>query len=377
MSLKLPPAICIESDEALVNLVKQLKQEPLIAVDTESNNLYAYHGQVCLIQLSTRKQDYIIDPLAIADMQPFGQLLADEAIEKIFHAAEYDLISLNRDYEFEVHNLFDTMYAARLCRHKPFGLADLLKDFFSVRVDKRHQLDDWGKRPLPKDSLRYAQMDTHFLIALRDQLRDQLLELERLEEAQEVFADVLRIEAKAQAFDPDGYWKIGRPKSLSRRQMARLRELYLLRERLAQEEDLPPFKVFTNKALIRMAEQRPKSFKDLYNVREINARQVRVYGDLLLEAIEKGNKKRLPPPPEPDLPDPIIADRYVALHAWRKGRGIQRGIDSNLVLSKQTLWDLAREMPKDKEDLAAIEGIGDWRVQMYGDEILELIATLR
>src|SRR5690606_29531 len=131
--------------------------------DTESNSLYAYRERVCLIQLSTRSRDYILDPLIIVDMSPLAPLLADPGVEKVFHAAEYDLICLHRDYGFIVNNLFDTMVAARICGYKAIGLGSLLSEFLGVELDKRHQRDDWGERPLPPDSLRYAQMDTHYL----------------------------------------------------------------------------------------------------------------------------------------------------------------------------------------------------------------------
>ena len=106
---KLTPATYIETSQALEDLVLALSGEEQIAVDTESNNMYAYHGQVCLIQVSTRNHDYIIDPLKLDDISIFGELLCDETIEKIFHAAEYDLICLKRDFDFDVQNIFDNL----------------------------------------------------------------------------------------------------------------------------------------------------------------------------------------------------------------------------------------------------------------------------
>ena len=163
----LPPATFITTYDALCQLVEQLSQETLIALDTESNSMHAYRGRVCLIQLSTREKDYIIDPLAITDMQPLGQLLVAPSIEKIFHAAEYDLICMQRDFGFSIINVFDTMLASRLLGVPHVGLADVLAAHFGVKPDKRHQLDDWGERPLPEESLIYAQMDTHYLPSLR------------------------------------------------------------------------------------------------------------------------------------------------------------------------------------------------------------------
>jgi ribonuclease D len=375
--MSLPPATFITNDAQLLELAHQLQTESLIAVDTESNNLYAYVGRICLIQLSTRTQDYIIDPLKINHMQPLIDVLANPAIEKIFHAAEYDLICLRRDFNAEVYNLFDTMFAARLCGIEQFGLGDLLRQFFDVEVDKSHQLDNWGKRPLPQESLRYAQMDTHYLPALRDLFVEKLTALNRIEESVEVFADVLRIEVKEREFDEDGYWKLGRPQSLTRRQMAVLKELYLLREEIAREEDLPPFKVLSNNTLTTLARVQPHNINELFALRGLNNRQVRTYGNRLLTALDRGRSSRLPAPPEPDSPDPVLAERYIALHAWRKERAAARGLDSSLVLSKHTLWEIARRLPADFDSLRAIEGMGQWRARAYGDEILRLVSTLR
>lgn len=374
---QLPPAIYIETNDALVQLTQQLEAETLLAIDTESNNLYAYRGRVCLIQLSTREQDYIIDPLMIDNMQPFGALLANPKIEKIFHAAEYDVLCLKRDFAFEVVQVFDTMVAARLCGLDTIGLGDLLYEFFDVEVDKSHQTDDWGKRPLQEESLKYAQIDTHYLPRLRDMLRHELGEMSRLEEAAEVFKDALHLEVKPRDFDPDGYWKIGRPRSLSRRQMAGLRELYLLRDQLAQEADLPPFKIFTNEVLINLVRKQPRNHSHLARIEGLGSAQVRIHGKELLQALQRGRQSRTPKPPKVPKPDPLVSERYIALHTWRKEQGIERGINSHLVLAKQTLWAIAEAMPENETELLAVEGMGEWRVKTYGESLLELLDTLR
>lgn len=377
LNSKLPPAMYIDTQDSFESFIKSLADEEQIAVDTESNNMYAYHGQVCLIQLSTRTQDYIIDPLAIEDIHALGDIFADKSIEKIFHAAEYDLICMKRDFNFEVKNLFDTMAASRLVGAQHFGLGDLLLQYFGVEVDKSHQRDNWGKRPLPKDSLTYAQMDTHYLHELRDNLHQSLLELDRLEEAQEVFEDVLRIEIKEREFDPHGFWKLGRPRKLNRRQMALLKELYILRDELAREEDQPPFKVLSNKVLVNIARDQPLDFRSLHRVQGLGHNDIQMYGDEIIDAVQRGRSSKVPKQPPRDEPDPILAERYIALHGWRKDCAMERNLDSSLILAKGTLWELAREMPQSLEDLANVDGFGTWRVHEYGEAILDLIAKLR
>jgi len=110
----IPPATLVTTQADLRTLVRNLSQQPLIAVDTEANSLFAYKERVCLIQFSIPGSDYLVDPLAIADLSPFGGIFKDTNIEKIFHAAEYDIIVLQHDFNFVFERLFDTMVAARI-----------------------------------------------------------------------------------------------------------------------------------------------------------------------------------------------------------------------------------------------------------------------
>ncbi len=369
------PAVYIDHDTDFQRLVGTLSNEPLIAIDTESNSLYAYRERVCLVQISTRTADYIVDPLRVADLSPLGPLLQNPAIEKVFHAAEYDLLCLKRDYGFVVHNLFDTMVAARVLGRKLVGLHNLLAEYCGVQqVDKSHQRDDWGQRPLPEDGLLYAQQDTHYLPTLRDSLAAELQAAGRTEEAAEIFAEYASVEPTERSFDPDGYWRIGIPADLSRRQMAILREVYLLRERLAEERDVPPFKVFSDKNLLAFAETPVTSARDLERIKGMTPQQVRRYGRDIMEAIEQGKHAPNPRPPArpPDL-DPQVVERFSALKDWRRMRAEQRGVESDVILSKNALWDIAFKLPRTLGEMQRINGLGPWRRATYGGEILEIL----
>lgn len=370
----LPSAVYIRTDKALRQVIQTLEQTDLLAIDTESNSLYAYHERVCLLQLSTRKTDYIIDPLTINDMRPLGRLFANPAIEKVFHAAEYDIIGLKRDFEFEFANIFDTMVAARLCGIDAPGLNTLLETLFNVTVDKKHQRDNWGKRPLPTDSLIYAQTDTHYLPQLRDILYGKLCENGLLEEALEVSNEACYTTHTPSQFDPEGYWPIGRSHRLNRRQMAILQALYLVREDIARQHNTPPFKVLNNAVLITLARQAPTSLTDLRQVRGVNNRLLRHSGTAILEAITAGGNARLPHPPRQKPPaSPRVMQRYAALRQWRRLRADERGVASEFIISKSLLWALAQEAPRSQEDLQKITGLGPWKRSQYGDEILAVL----
>ena len=376
-SSKLNRAHYIRRTTELRRLVDQIKDQPLLAVDTESNSLFAYYEQVCLVQLSTRTHDYIVDPLAVDDMSPLGVLLADPAIEIVFHAAEYDVITLKRDFGYTFANIFDTMQAARICGWQRTGLGNILDEQFGVRAQKKYQRANWAKRPLPPEQLLYAQMDTHYLPALRDRLLDELTRLDRLEEAREMFVLLNDLRPAAHNFDPEGYWRINAARDLNRRQMAVVRELYLLRDSIAQRRDWPPFKIFGDKTLIELVRLAPRRQDDLYNIKGLNSRLARQEGRRLLEAIERGQDAAPPTPPRRSPPpDPMVHLRYEALHEWRKQRAEARGVESDIICSRDTLWALARRAPTSAADLDTIPGLGPWRREQYGAEMLDVLSRI-
>jgi ribonuclease D len=370
----IPPATYISTSKQLRSLAASLATEPLLALDTESNSLYAYREQVCLVQISTRSADYIVDPLAVDDMSALAPLMANPAIEKVFHAAEYDLMTMKRDFGYTFANLFDTMVAARICGYKNIGLGSLLDALLSIKLDKSHQRDDWGQRPLPKDSLIYAQMDTHYLAQLRDLLAEKLTQINRWQEARETFDDLVDVQPSVNRFDPEGYWRIALPNQLTRRQIAILRELYLMREQQAEMRNLPPFKIMSDKMLMAIAIAAPRHRRDLDGLEGMTPANIRRYSDEVLAAVHRGIEAKVPQPPAPEPPaDPSTVERYTALREWRKNRANERGVESDVIISKDTLWTLAEKMPRSLDEMRNIRGLGPWRLATYGGELLDIL----
>ena len=170
----LPAPEFINQQSVFEDLMQRLSSEKTLAVDTEANSLYAYREQVCLIQISTDKTDFIIDPLPLHDLSALGDLFKDPGVEKIFHASEYDILIMNDDFDFEFRNLFDTMLAAQILGRAKLGLDALMEEIIGIKVNKKYQRANWGKRPLTDDMLQYAQMDTHYLIKIRQTLAKEL-----------------------------------------------------------------------------------------------------------------------------------------------------------------------------------------------------------
>lgn len=374
--MNLPAPEMISTGPALAQLAATLSAESLIAFDTESNSLFAYRERVCLIQVSTRSADYVIDPFSLASLEPLAPIFANPAIEKVFHAAEYDIMCMKRDFGFEFANIFDTMFAARIIGRKHFGLGALLEEFFGIAVDKRYQRADWSARPLPPEQLQYAQQDTHYLPQVHDLLLTELEASDRVAEAREIFDSLTQVPAAEAHFDPEGYWRINGSQDFSRRQMAVLRELYLWRDQTAARQDVPPFKVLGDSALLALAQVMPNSNSELFRMREIPASLVRRYGSELLKAIDVGFEAPLPHRPERPRPvAPEVQARFDALHTWRKQRAAERGVESDIILSKESMWALARNPPTRLDDLAEVPGLGPFRRDTYGEQLLHVVAT--
>ncbi len=373
--MKLPPFKFVKNHSSWTQCLAQLQREPKLAIDLEANSLYAYRESVCLIQISIPGQDYIVDPVAGFDLQALGDIIADPGVEKIFHAAEYDLILMKRQYGWTLNNLFDTMWATRILGKDRCGLANLLESYFDVKQNKKYQKANWCKRPLSPAQLTYAQADTHFLIRLADQLEKELRSANRLEEAREIFVEQTRVQLPDNGFDPDGFWSIGAVKNMNGRQRAIVKALYVYRDEQAQKQDRPPFKIFGNRTLIELAKVAPTATADLPSIYGMSNGQIRRYGRQIIRIIREAKQAPTPKRPRSNnrRPPDAVYNRYERLYNWRKERAKRRGVESDVIISRDALWRLAYQNPKSRQELAQIQGLGDWRRQAYGEDILNAL----
>jgi ribonuclease D len=368
----LPPPILVASNETLQKTLGALKGASVLGVDTESNSLHAYREQVCLIQFSAAQADYLVDPLAV-DAAPLGEVFADPRIEKVFHAAEYDVLTLKRDFGFQFENLFDTMVAARILGYEKVGLGNVLEDFFGVELEKKYQRANWGKRPLSREMLAYARLDTHYLIPLRDRLQAELADKGRWPIAEEDFARLAQVDGEAPGPIGADIWRIRGAFDLDRRGAAVLQELANYRDELAQARDVPPFKVLGDKLLFAIAEAVPRSKAELEAVSGMSAKLMQRHGSKLLAAVGRGMAAQpLKRPPKPEYNGEYV-DRYEALRAWRKETAQRRGVESDVVLPRDLLEQIAKQNPQSHEKLADILREVPWRLAEYGKQIEKVL----
>lgn len=371
----LAPPILVADANTLSQLVADLAASASVAIDTESNSLHAYRERVCLIQFSTPTADYIVDPLALRDLSSLAPFFASPAHEKIFHAAEGDVMGLTRDFGFTFANLFDTMSAARTLGWPQVGLAAILKAEYGVTLHKAHQRADWGRRPLPADMLDYARLDTHFLPALRQRLHALLTDSGHWPEAQEDFERLARVQPApaGQAPDPMAFWRVKGARELPPPGAAVLRAVFAYREREAARMNLPPFKVIGEPTLLALAQQRPQTLDALTTIVAMTPGQIHRHGRALLQAIHEGLHAAAPQPPVV-VPEPDdVRERYERLHQWRKKRAQARGVESDVIVTRNTLRDLAVRPRRTVEALADVADLGPTRRALYGAELLRCL----
>ena len=372
----LPKPILITRPEALRRMVNRLSSEPILAVDTESNSLYAYQERVCLIQFSTPKDDFLVDPLSLDDLSSLEALFAEPKIEKIFHAGEYDLITLKRDYKFDFENLFDTMIAARILGWEEIGLGSILKAEFDVELNKRYQKANWGKRPIPPDMMAYARLDTHYLIPLRYRMKAELKSNGRWPLAEEDFARLRHVNERDPQDNPEPCWRVRGSYDLNPQQAAVLLELCRYRTKVAKSINRPVFKVIGDRALLAIAEVCPRSARELKAVPALSPKQYQRHEKGLTRAVEAGLKAGPVYPPRSPRPNEQYLARLETMRNWRKMTAKDMQVKSDVVLPRDVMYAIAAHDPANHGELAELMDQVPWRLDRFGDQILGTLSDI-
>ncbi len=373
-----PPYTWVATADTFQAMMESLRPAGRLAIDIEADSLYHYFEKVCLVQISTDRETFVLDPLVIRDLDPLGPLMSDLGVEKVFHAATYDIHCLRRDYGFTFAKIFDTHAAAQLVGYELLGLSALMDKLLGINHSKRRQRDDWSRRPLASEQLEYAAMDTHHLLHLRDVLEQQLREKNRLSWAQEEFETEAMAALQEREFDPEGYRRIKGSRDLSLQELGVLRALYVLRDRYAREMDVPAFKVLNTPVLIDLSRQPPRSPRDMFHRPGVSYRVARKYAGEIFRTIERARAEESDAvmPQAPKLwraPSRETRQRLEALRLWRTNKALQLQLPVGVIFPGNLLESLASFPPADLVALEAVEGMRRWRVREFGDEILRLL----
>jgi ribonuclease D len=366
----------IQTVAELEALADRLREEPLLAVDTEAASFHRYSDRIYLLQISSRTDTAIVDPLAVGTLTPLEGPLADRQVKIVFHDADYDLRLLDREYGFRATNLFDTRVAAQLLNEPGVGLAALLERHFGLRLDKRFQRADWSSRPLSPAMLEYAAADTRHLPDLRDILRERLRERGRLEWAEEEFGLLEHIRGAPSDGAEPGWLRLKGAKALRPRELAVLRELWEWREGVAQRADRATFRVLNNEPMLLMAKQPPADLAALRGVPGIGTDQVERRGKDILAAVRRGLElpdRELPRPARQARrpPDPAFEARLERLKVVRNQLAAQYDLAAGVLCPNGTLEAIARLEPKSLEELSAIPELRRWQLREIGEALLQ------
>jgi ribonuclease D len=361
----------IDAQEPLERAMERIASSSVIAVDTEADSLHSYFDKVCLVQITAADEDYIIDPLARVDLARFGAVLADPAVTKVLHGADYDLRIMNRDFGFTVANLIDTSVCAQLLGYEAFGLAALLEKHFGVKLDKAHQRADWSMRPLPPDMLHYAAMDTHYLAPLAQKLREELEAKGRWEWALEEFSRLEAIRFR-ESEEPEPWRKMKNLGTLDRRSLAIVRDLHAWRDRLARKADRPPFKILGNDAILDLAKQKNA---DLSQSKVLPKYHLDRYGRELTAIVRKALEIPEAELPEKGEPKPWNRDREVEnrINRMKKVRdkiAAELALDPSMVAPRHVLTAIAL-----RGSLDDIPAMREWQKKVAGEALIEALKS--
>lgn len=368
----------IERPDRLPSLVEELRNEPLLGVDTEAAGYHRYFDRLSLVQLSSRSRHYLVDPFAVGDLAALGTLFADPAIEKIFHDADYDVRILDRDAGLRISGLFDTQIAAAFLGERQLGLGNIVEKYLGLKLPKEFQRADWAERPLSAGMKEYAATDTAHLPDLRDRLKEALEEKGRLHWAQEEF---LRREQTRWTEPEDGreaYMRTKGARDLTPRGLAILRELHEWREGVARERDQATFRILGNQALLEMSASPPADVRDLPRVTGLSEGMAQRRGREIMAAVRRGldvaedELPRWPRSPRWER-DPELEARVEALKDARTRVANQLELDPGFLISRATLEEIGRAQPRTPEELEAVPGVRKWQVEAAGEALLKVI----
>jgi ribonuclease D len=373
MSIELRP-IWIDTPNGVRDTAERCARAGRFALDTEADSMHSYFHKVCLIQITADDRHIVIDPLALepADLDPLWMVVGDPSLPVLMHGADYDVRILDRDYSVRVAGLEDTQIMAQLLGEEKTGLAALLEKELGVRLDKKYQRADWGRRPLKPELLSYAASDTAYLGELVDRLHTRLEERGRWSWAVEEFRHLEGVRHAATEPDPAAFERIKGARALRGADRDRLFSLHGWRDRQAQSLDVPPFKVLGNQQLMAMATKPPEDVEGLHGVDGVGPRAVRRWGrELLRHLWRPQNAPERLRNPRPPTPEPAVRRRIKQLRVARDAKAAELGLQGGLVCPRGCVDAVAAREPvcRTEDDLASA-GLEGWRLEVLGEDFL-------
>lgn len=362
------PSEWIDTPEGLARLMRAVKASDVVYFDLEADSMHHYHAKICLMQILAKGRCWLVDPLAKLDCGALRDALARKPL--IGHGLDYDMRML-RQLGFKPHSIFDTMLAAQLLGRSAFGLAALIQDYFGVTIPKEGQKADWSRRPLAPDLVEYAAQDTFYLPALHGILTRELEAKGRLSWHRESCEALIRATQRLKDNDRSEAWRITGSARMRPRQLAVLKGMWHVRERVASQRDLPSFKVLPSDLLLRFAESVPEEGYPEAWPRLPSRLTPQLRDDLLdaaEDALESSPETWPPPPPPPKRPPRAPHPELLAqMREIRDRIAGDLGLDPSLIAPKAVMMAVATSGFKSREGVREAAQWMNWQENLLLD----------
>ncbi|KAF4629014.1 hypothetical protein G7Y89_g9139 [Cudoniella acicularis] len=326
-------ATFVDTEEGVLEMLNELKTVNEIAIDLEHHDARSYVGLVSLMQISTREKDWIVDTLKPwrHKLQILNEVFADPKIIKVFHGAFMDIVWLQRDLGLYVVGLFDTHWASRTLGYQGGSLAFLLKKFVDFDADKKYQLADWRIRPIPEEMFFYARADTHFLLYIYDNMRNELIDKTNPEVAEENRIEIVLQKSKEvsllryerQVYNaesgrgPGGWYSllVKTPALFNNEQFAVFRAVHGWRDQISRADDDSTNFVMPNHVIFSLAKLIPMDMIALLGVARPISHSVKSRAGELLDLIKTAKARGKEGPSMIDVlrPDSVGATAKASL----------------------------------------------------------------
>ncbi|NVK19158.1 MAG: ribonuclease D [Methylocystaceae bacterium] len=361
----------ITDTQTLSAFCDRLATERFVTVDTEFMREKTYWPKLCLVQLGGEDEARCVDVLADGiDLQPLYDLMANDKVLKVFHAARQDVEIFVKLTGQTPTPMFDTQVAAMVCGFgESVGYETLVNNLCKKNLDKGSRFTDWSKRPLTERQITYALGDVTHLRVIYQRLMQKLEDNNRAGWLDEEMAALTS--PSTYIVDPEMAWKRLKARTKSAKVLAVLREVAAWREREAQRKDMPRNRVIRDDAIIEIAHHTPKDEQALERVRGMNKSIAQGrYGSEILSAIKRAltmDPSEYPQPPaKKDLPKglgPVVDLLKVLL----KFSCEHNDVAQKLVANAQDLEQIAAYGAK--ADVACLKG---WRRELFGASAIKL-----
>ncbi len=361
----------IQTQEQLNNICDTLSSKPYLTIDTEFLRDKTYYSKLCLVQLAAQGVDPVaLDPIATdLDWTPFFDLMQNQNVLKVFHAARQDLEIFFQEKGKIPSPIFDTQVAAMVCGYgDSIAYARLVGDITGQQIAKNAQFTDWSRRPLSEKQLTYALGDVTHLRDVYETLTARLKKQNRIHWVEQEM-DILT-NPETYIMRPSDAWMRVKIRSDKPQVLAVLRNLAEWRETLAISKNLPRGHIIKDDVLANIALYMPKTKDAMSRIRGVPANIIKgkhapIIFDLIQQALNSPKEKW--PTVQRNKPLPSeLSPTLEMLKLLLKINCSQNNVASKLVANNQDLEKIALD---DFDDVNSMKG---WRFEVFGSDAIAL-----